>query len=87
VEKFFELAKNFKNVKLNGLMTIGPLTDDKKKIKEAFLKLKEKFDKLKERYEIKYLSMGMSDDYDIAIECGSNMLRIGRKIFGERSQL
>jgi pyridoxal phosphate enzyme (YggS family) len=84
--QFLNVAKNFKNIKINGLMTIGPLTDDKKLIKNSFLKLKELFYKANEelKLEMKYLSMGMSDDYDIAIECGSNMLRIGRKIFGER---
>lgn len=85
--KFLDMAIKFKNIKISGLMTIGPLTDNVQKIKNSFLCLKGLYEEAKEKFpelELKYLSMGMSDDYPIAIECGSNMLRIGRKIFGER---
>jgi len=69
-------------------MTIGPLTDSVKKIRKSFELTKNIFDKIKHRYkdlDITILSMGMSDDYEIAIQCGSNMIRIGRGIFGERN--
>ena len=71
---------------LRGLMTIGPLTKDKKKIRAAFKKMKCLFDDLKIRYMDNFdvLSVGMSDDYEIAIEEGSTMIRLGRAIFGPR---
>jgi len=76
----------FVNVK--GLMTIGALTDDEKTIRKCFVTLKELFEKEKSRNyfstEMKYLSMGMSSDYKIAIQEGSNIVRLGSIIFGER---
>jgi len=81
-----EIAK-FKWVRMRGLMAMAPLTDDKKMIRNSFRELKEIRDKVAEIFqgfpnvEMKYLSMGMTDDYGIAIEEGSNMLRIGRGIF------
>ena len=79
-EKAVELvrsASNLKNLKINGLMTIGPLTDDKEKVRSCFKLLRE----LKEKAGVKLLSMGMSDDYPLAIEEGSDIIRIGRTIF------
>ena len=68
-------------------MVIGPHTDDKKKIKEVFTKAKSLYDCLKHLDQInvdfKYLSMGMSNDYQIALACGSNMLRIGSLLFSD----
>ena len=84
------LAKHvagLKNVKVEGLMTMGPLTEDREAIRVCFKKLKQVFEELKkqfsdhERVSMKYLSMGMSGDYDIALEEGANMIRIGRAIF------
>jgi len=74
------------SLNLRGLMTIGPLTQDKQKIQSAFKKMKHLFDDLKIRYQdnIDVLSMGMTDDYEIAIEEGSTMVRLGRAIFGAR---
>jgi len=71
---------------LRGLMTIGPLTTDKIKIRSSFKKMKRHFNDLAIHFPgaIKVLSMGMSDDYDIAIEEGSTMVRLGRAIFGLR---
>ncbi|MEM7816936.1 MAG: alanine racemase, partial [Candidatus Aenigmatarchaeota archaeon] len=73
------------NLKLEGLMTMGPLVDEPEKAR-PFLKLtKELFDEMKFKYKNKldlhYLSMGMSDTYKIAIEEGANIVRIGRAIF------
>ena len=74
-------ANNLSNIKLLGLMCIAPLTDDEDKIRSSFKKMK----KLKDKYKLKLLSMGMSSDYRVAIEEGSNIVRIGTKIFGERN--
>ncbi|HQQ84673.1 MAG: YggS family pyridoxal phosphate-dependent enzyme [Candidatus Marinimicrobia bacterium] len=73
---------------LHGLMTIGPLTNDRDWTRRAFANLKGIFDKIAESRintgQFKLISMGMTDDYEIAIEEGSNMIRLGRAIFGER---
>lgn len=69
------------NINLKGLMTIAPHTDDTNLIRESFKKMKE----LKDKYNLELLSMGMSNDYKIAIEEGSNIIRVGTKIFGERN--
>lgn len=73
-------------VNIRGLMTIGPLTQDKEKIRLAFRHTRKLFEEIQLKYKIKFdiLSMGMSDDYQIAIEEGSTMVRIGSLIFGER---
>lgn len=74
-----------KNVKIIGLMGMATLTDDDQKIKEEFSFLRSAFEDLKkEKGDFHVLSMGMSGDYKIAIECGSNMVRIGSAVFGER---
>nr|HPO60012.1 alanine racemase [Exilispira sp.] len=89
IESFFDrlIKKNYHNIfSVRGLMTIGPLTDDRLKIRDAFKMTKKLYDNIQELFSIKFdtLSMGMSNDYDIAIEEGSTMIRIGSKIFGER---
>ena len=68
-------------------MTVGPLGSDREKNIKAFTYTKAVFDELKEKYvpTISILSMGMSGDYKEAIMCGSNMVRIGTAIFGERN--
>ena len=74
------------HVKIVGLMGMATLTEDKEKIKEEFSFLNTTFVRLKEENEdFTTLSMGMSGDYKIAIECGSNMIRVGSSIFGERN--
>jgi len=87
-DKLLELIinlKEFKNIKIKGLMTIAPLVDDSEKTRPYFRKLKQLQDKintsglLKEKMQI--LSMGMTNDFSVAIEEGSNMLRLGRAIF------
>ncbi|NGX83847.1 YggS family pyridoxal phosphate-dependent enzyme [Aequorivita sp. KMM 9714] len=78
--------KSFKNVKIVGLMGMATFTDDEKQISQEFQRLKKAFDQFKiENSELKILSMGMSGDYKIAIENGSNMVRVGSAIFGERN--
>ena len=69
------------NINLKGLMAIGPITDDSKEIIKYFKQMK----KLKDKYKLELLSMGMSSDYKEALECGTDIVRIGTKIFGERN--
>lgn len=81
--------KKLNNIKILGLMGMATNTDDTEQIKKEFLSLKQFFDKMKqiiqnENVAMQILSMGMSNDYNIAIDCGSNMIRIGTSIFGER---
>lgn len=71
-------------VSVIGIMTIGPLTDDEKRIREAFRETKELYDEASKMKSLSVLSMGMSADYKIAIEEGSTEVRIGSAIFGER---
>ncbi len=72
------------NVRIRGIMVIGPHTDDRKRITEVFHKGKALFNKLESNcHDVKYLSMGMSSDYEIALEEGSNMLRLGRIMFDD----
>ena len=78
--------KQFKNVRIKGLMGMASLTEDTNKIRIEFRSLKTLFEKLKtQNPELSILSMGMSADYKIAIEEGSNMVRIGSLLFGERN--
>lgn len=84
-DKILEIGLN-KRLNIRGLMTIGPLTNDENKIRLAFRNTRKLYENLQYKYNIKFdiLSMGMSSDYKIAIEEGSNMVRIGSLIFGER---
>jgi len=68
------------------LMGIGPLTDEKKRIRSSFALLRRLKEELEEDLgvELPELSMGMSDDFEIAIAEGSTMVRLGRAIFGPR---
>lgn len=77
--------KELENVNLCGLMTIGKFTDDKDIIRENFRTLRNLFDEIKPGFNnFNYLSMGMTSDFEIAIEEGANILRIGSAIFGYR---
>jgi len=78
--------KEMKNIKIKGLMAMASNTSEKSIIRSEFVHAKKIFDEINNRdksFEI--LSMGMSNDYKIAIECGSNMIRLGSLIFGERN--
>ncbi|MDR0553969.1 MAG: YggS family pyridoxal phosphate-dependent enzyme [Treponema sp.] len=77
----------FPRLKIRGLMTMAPFTDDKAAIRKAFRNLRLVRDKLKARFpeeDWSILSMGMSGDFEIAIEEGSTLIRIGTALFGER---
>ena len=79
---------SFDRLTLSGLMTIGPNTDDENQIRSCFRSLKVLRDRLRERFpdvDWRYLSMGMSGDFEIAVEEGSNLLRIGSAVFGARA--
>nr|WP_075728335.1 YggS family pyridoxal phosphate-dependent enzyme [Tissierella creatinophila] len=86
---FIEEVLNFQNINIKGLMTIAPFTNDEKLLRDIFRKmynLKQNInDKNYENVDLEYLSMGMTNDYRIAIEEGSNMVRIGTGIFGKRN--
>ena len=81
-------ADMMKNVHLTGLMCIAPNYEDVEDCRPLFREMREIFDRLKEfplfSSEMKYLSMGMTHDYKIAVEEGANLVRIGTAIFGER---
>jgi pyridoxal phosphate enzyme (YggS family) len=77
--------KNLKNIRIVGLMGMASFTDNQNQIEKEFNYLKTLFDKLKiTNSELQTLSMGMSNDYQLAISCGSTMIRIGSSIFGGR---
>jgi len=80
-----KVAAKFKNINIKGLMTIAPLLDNAEKSRPYFRMLRELKDKINElrtlNSELNILSMGMTDDYEVAIEEGSNMVRLGRAIF------
>ncbi len=81
---------DLKNVRITGLMGMATFTEDEAQIRREFNALKTIFDHLKsltlpENVHMNELSMGMSGDYQIALECGSTMIRVGSSIFGERN--
>lgn len=78
--------KSLKNLNLLGLMTIGPLTENKNETRKSFMKLKTLLISINTEcgLDMKELSMGMSSDYIIAVEEGATMVRIGSAIFGQR---
>lgn len=77
LENLINEVANLKSLDLVGLMNIAPLTDDKDELRRLFSEMK----KLVDEYQLKELSMGMSHDYKIALECGATMIRLGRILF------
>lgn len=86
---FIEKILDFKNIRIRGLMTIAPLSQDEVYLRKVFRSLFELKETIKkENYNdlaMDYLSMGMTNDYQLAIEEGSNMIRVGSGIFGQRT--
>lgn len=82
-----EDIKDLAYIRVRGLMTIASNTDDEAVVAGEFKQLKSLFDELKQEFGEHFdtLSMGMTSDYPLAIECGSTMVRIGSQIFGERN--
>ncbi len=81
VDIFKKISLNCKNIELKGVMSIGANVENVALIKESFLETRAIFDNLSNEFDIKYCSMGMSGDYELAIECGSNMVRIGSSFY------
>ena len=76
----------YPNVHITGLMGMATFTEDKEKVKREFEQLQSYYKNFEDakKIELNTLSMGMSDDYELAINCGSNMIRIGSLLFGKR---
>ena len=85
-----KIMSELKNISVTGVMGMATFTDDKSQIKNEFNRLKFTFDALKalqtENCKLQIISMGMSGDYKLAIDCGSTMIRVGSSIFGLRNQ-
>ena len=79
------LEHQYPNIEILGLMGMATFTDNKNQVKSEFLVLKSLFDELSTFKKLETLSMGMSDDFALAIECGSTSVRIGSAIFGVRN--
>jgi len=69
------------NLEIQGLMTIAPWVDNAEEVRPIFRQMRQ----LRDALGLRHLSMGMSDDFEVAIEEGATLVRIGRAIFGERS--
>lgn len=84
-----EILDTCENIRIRGLMCIAPYADDPEDIKVYFEDVKKQYDEFGKidhpRLDFKYLSMGMSHDFPVAIEAGSNLVRVGSAIFGERN--
>lgn len=83
-----DILENCENVRIRGLMCIAPFAEDPEDIKVYFDEVKEQYDRFGRidhpRLDFRYLSMGMSHDFQVAIAAGSNLVRVGSAIFGER---
>ncbi|HBV68886.1 MAG TPA: YggS family pyridoxal phosphate-dependent enzyme [Clostridiales bacterium] len=88
VYSFVKDMEQFENIKVLGLMTVAPFSENPEDIRWVFKKMRGIFDKISgmklKNTEMKYLSMGMTNDFEIAIEEGANIVRIGTAVFGAR---
>lgn len=86
---FLKSIEKYDNIRIVGLMTVAPFVEDKEEVRWVFKEMKHLFDEVSnmsfKNVDMKYLSMGMTNDYDVAIEEGSNIVRIGTAIFGSRN--
>jgi len=89
IEFINHVSVNYKNIQIKGLMTMAPFSKNEEEVRKVFKGLKQlsiEIDKMNiPNVSMENLSMGMSNDYEIAIEEGSNIVRIGTSIFGERN--
>lgn len=90
VEPFVRLvAEKYPNIKIKGLMTMAPFDAERDEIRKVFRDLKELSDEINNmnigNVEMKELSMGMTNDFEIAVEEGATMVRVGTAIFGKRN--
>ena len=87
--EFISCLSSLKNINITGLMTIGAFLPDPEQVRPCFRKLKELQDKISlhsfENVTLEHLSMGMTNDYQVAIEEGATLVRIGRGLFGDRN--
>ena len=81
VQETVKQMRRLPNLDIQGLMTIAPWVDNAEEVRPVFRRLRQ----LRDALGLKHLSMGMSDDFEVAIEEGATLVRIGRAIFGERS--
>ena len=84
-ESALEAVSKLPALKIRGLMAMLPFTDDTAELTLLAEKMRTLYDKLKEKYNFEYLSMGMSGDWKLCIDAGSNMIRVGTSIFGARN--
>lgn len=86
---FLKSVEEFENIRIVGLMTVAPFAEDKEEVRWVFKEMKHLYDTISnmsfKNAEMKFLSMGMTNDYDVAIEEGANIIRIGTAIFGSRN--
>ncbi len=87
--KFIDAVRNLPGIRVRGLMTIGPYVEDPEEIRPVFRQLRMLAEQVKTidlpGVEMKHLSMGMSNDYRIAVEEGATLIRVGSVIFGQRN--
>jgi pyridoxal phosphate enzyme (YggS family) len=80
-ENLLAFAENLTSVNVKGLMTVAPFAENPENVRWVFKRARKLFDDLKEKYNLEILSMGMTNDYIVAIEEGSTMIRVGSGIF------
>lgn len=89
LKDFLDAMADYQHIRIRGLMTIGPHVEAAEEIRPVFAELRKLFIREKERalphLDMRFLSMGMSYDYDIAVEEGANIVRVGSSIFGART--
>ncbi len=89
-KSFIEKIALFPNLKVRGLMAIAPFKQNPEDVRQYFRQLREIFENIKQTHidnvNMEYLSMGMSNDFEVAVEEGANMVRIGTGIFGSREK-
>lgn len=88
LEEVLKEANDLNSIKIRGFMTMAPYSENPENIRWVFKELKKEFDKFSDlsynNIKLDYLSMGMTNDYKIALEEGANIIRVGSKIFGKR---
>lgn len=78
------ITEKYPHIVICGLMAVAPRGIGNERLRELFMSVRALYNKLKPLYNLTVLSMGMSEDYEIAVECGSTSVRLGRVLFGER---
>ena len=85
IDQAYSAVKNMPAIEIQGIMAMLPFSDDEQLLRSLAQKVRAVYDRLKAQdSNFKYLSMGMSGDWKLCVECGSNMIRVGTTIFGAR---